>query len=99
MNTEIRTSKHAKTRMKERCGLGKKAAERMSILATERGCERVNTKGALRNWLDGKARESQKLYVYGDKAYIFSRDMILITVLQVPTPLTKNMKKMMCQPA
>lgn len=99
---EAVASNHAKQRIKERCGVSKKSADRVAALALERGVEKENTKGSLRKWLDNKYaadKNDGKIVVYGDKAYIFSNQNVLITCLQIPAALTKNIKKMMLQPA
>ena len=97
-----RASKHAKKRVKERCGVSKKTADRVAKLARERGVERENTKGPLRRWLDAKYLNSDAnstLVVWGDKAYVFSAQNVLVTCLQIPSVITKNMKRMIVQPA
>lgn len=97
-----RASKHAKQRVKERCGVNKKSADRVAKLAIERGVARENTKGQLRKWLDAKqenSSEGSRILVWGDKAYIFSCQNVMITCLQIPAVITKNMKKMIMQPA
>lgn len=90
----IQVSRHGKQRIKERCGVGKSTAQRMCTLATSRGVERKNTKGQLRKWLDEKCDGNKPVYTFGDKAYLFSYDNILITVLQIPCDITRNMSKM-----
>ena len=96
----IRVSNHAKQRLKERCGTKKSSAKRMASLAASRGVERSNTKGPLRRWLDAKyTSENGQVIAYGDKAYIFSDQMVLITVMQIPAPITKKMKNMIVSPA
>ena len=92
-------SRHARQRIKERCGVSKKSADRVSRLAVERGTEREQTKGMLRKWLDHKYTEGQKMFAYGDKAFFFSCDGVLITVIQIPSTITKNMSRMIVQPA
>lgn len=99
---EPRASKHAKKRVKERCGVSKSSADRVARLAKERGVRREHTKGPLRKWLDAKHSNSaadSSIIVWGDKAYIFSSQDVLVTCLQIPSVITKNMKKMVLQPA
>lgn len=102
MNTNIYISNHARQRIKERCGTGKKAsAERMCCLAIERGINAEETRGSLRHWLDEQQYEENRIiYIYGDKAYIYSKDdgdLVLVTVLQLPAEIAriaiKNKKK------
>lgn len=102
MSTEVIVSKHAKKRIKERCGVSKRAAERLAKMAANRGIDRESTKGSLRKWLDEKSLRSDigsRILVWGDKAYIFSDSNVMITCLQIPSEITRNMKKMIVQPA
>lgn len=97
---EVFASNHAKQRVKERCGISKKSADRLAGLALARGVEKEFTKGPLRKWLDSYyTSEDGKIVAYGDKAYIFSKEQVLITVLQIPAVITKNMSKMVVKPA
>lgn len=101
MSKDINVSKHAKKRIKERCGVGKSSADRMANLAIERGADRGRTKGPLRSWLDMKyaKQKNGQIYVYGDKAYVISEDNVLVTVLCIPNEFKKNLKKMIIQTA
>ena len=97
MEKTTKTTKHGKQRIKERCGTPKSSADRMCRLAAERGTRRMQTKGSLRRWLDDTASKyaGEKEYiVYGDKTYIFSKEMVLITVLQLPSEIARRRKKM-----
>lgn len=89
-------SNHAKTRMKERCGFNKKSCERMAEKAFNEGICHNQTKGPLNKWVTSlyfKNKKSNNIRLYGDKAYIFC-DETLVTVLQIPTNLMKNLNKM-----
>lgn len=100
-NNDPRASKHAKKRIKERCGISKSSADRVAELALERGTERKNTKGSLRKWLDVKYSNSEadsRIVVWGDKAYVYSSQNIVVTCLQIPAAITRKMKKMMVVP-
>lgn len=93
----VTTSRHAQKRIKQRCGVGKKSADRVAKLAASRGITRENTKGPLRKWLDVKQNNSgsgSQIVVWSDKAFVFSADYNLITCLQIPSAITRNMKKM-----
>ena len=95
MTTKVLTSKHAKNRIKERCGVGKGTADRISSMAYERGISTEHTKGALRKWLEGKnVTGKDQIKVWGDKAYIYSEKNVLITVLQLPAAITRNKSRM-----
>ena len=99
--TTVIVSKHAKKRIKERCGIRKSSADRVCRLATERGVERAGTKGPLRKWLDLKYSKQGEgsIYVWGDAAYLISKQNVVITVIPVPTEFRKNLKRMFVQPA
>ena len=88
-------TKHAQKRLKERCGLSKKAAERLANLAYERGMKHSETTGNLRKWVDNQYfynETANNIRLYGDKAFIFS-GYKLITVLQIPHNLAKYVKR------
>lgn len=94
MEKNLQVSRHAKQRIKERCGIGKSNAERYCRLAIERGTDMKNTKGPLRKWLDKRSRGREDIIIWGDKAFIVSKQNIVITCLQIPSELTRNMKSM-----
>lgn len=96
---DLYVSNHARQRIKERCGVSKKKAERICQMAVERGTERENTKGQLRKWLDHKHSKGQTIMVWGDKAYFISKEGVLITTIQIPSSITKNIKKYLVSPA
>lgn len=88
-------TKHAQKRLKERCGLSKKAAGRLANLAYERGMKHSETTGNLRKWVDSQYfynETANNIRLYGDKAFIFS-GYKLITVLQIPHNLVKYVKR------
>ena len=95
MEKGLIVSDHARQRIKERCGISKKSADRVCALATRRGVVRENTKGALRKWLDNNVRDNRDLLVYGDKAFVISAENVVVTVLQIPQCLTRNMSNML----
>lgn len=89
MNSIIYVSQHAKGRVRERCGVGKKAALRKAELAVARGKRYTETRGAVRKWAEEKLEGTENvIYFHGDDAFIFSPGMILITVLKMPAELT-----------
>lgn len=88
-------TKHAQKRLKERCGLNKKASERLAKLAYEHGIKHNETTGNLRKWVDSQYfynETANNIRLYGDKAFIFS-DYKLITVLQIPHNLVRYVKR------
>lgn len=93
-------TKHAKERLKQRCGFNKKASEKMVQKAYEEGITHSETKGNLNKWITGvffHTKKANNIRIYGDKAYLF-HDTTLITVLQVPPSIMKNMKNMIKRP-
>ena len=79
-------TKHARYRMKQRCGVGKRSAHRMAEKVYRLGVRHGETSGNLRKWVDAQYfynRSANQIRLYGDKAYIF-HDEKLITVIQIP---------------
>ena len=92
----MRISNHAKMRMKQRCGLNEKACLRMAKKAFEEGIQHSQTKGLLNKWVTSlyfKNENANNIRLYGDKAYRFCGE-VLVTVIQIPSDLTKDMKSM-----
>ena len=82
--------------MKNRCGFNKKSCERMAQKAFDNGITHSQTKGRLNKWVTSlyfRNKNANNIRLYGDKAYIFAGET-LVTVIQIPTDLTKNMKSM-----
>ena len=89
-------TKHAEKRLEQRSGLSKKSIQRMAEKAYEEGIAHKDTKGNLNKWVTSLYFNNQKannIRLYGDKAFIFTGST-LITVLQIPSSLTKDMKKL-----
>lgn len=92
----VDVSKHAKQRMKERCGYNSKCIERMAKKAFDEGITHKQTKGQLNKWVTKLFfynKHANNIRLYGDKAYIFC-DTVLVTVVQIPNNLMKDFKKM-----
>lgn len=89
-------SKHAEERLKTRCGFNKETSERMAQRAFEEGITHSKTKGRLNKWVTRlyfRNKNANNIRLYGDKAYIFCNE-ILVTVIQIPVSLMKDLKKM-----
>lgn len=89
-------SKHAEDRLKERCGFNRKTCERMAQKAYDDGITHAQTKGRLNKWITSlyfRNKNANNIRLYGDKAYIFC-DEVLVTVIQIPVDLMKNLKAM-----
>ena len=93
----MQISSHAYKRLRERSGLSQKAADRLAKRALERGYHRYQLHGRLRKWVDIQAYvdddPDKDCIIYGDKLFIFKeKRKVLITVLQIPANLTKDLK-------
>ena len=89
-------TKHAKQRMKQRCGLKGKSSDRMAKIAYEKGLRHHDLTGNLKKWVDGlylRNHSANQIRLYADKAYIFT-GVKLITVLQIPHNLVKEADKL-----
>ena len=89
-------TKHAETRMKERCGFNKHSSERMAKKAFEDGVTHAQTKGRLNRWITKlyfKNRSANNIRLYGDNAYIFC-ETTLVTVIPIPNELKRDLKSM-----
>lgn len=94
---KVIVSRHAQERLKERCGLNKKSIQRMAEKAYTYGISRVEMNGRLHKWATSIARSgvsnATNVKLYGDKLFLFDR-AILVTVIQVPSNILKDMDKM-----
>ena len=78
---------HAKKRIKERCGLPKKAMERNANKALNEGILHTECTGRLRKYVDYLFLSHGKggnIRLYGNHVYIFTKTENLITVLPLP---------------
>lgn len=88
-------TKHAQRRMKQRCGVGKSATQRMAKKVYDLGMTHSETTGNLKKWVDSLYfynRTANQIRLYGDKAYIFHNQK-LITVVQIPHSLVQYVKR------
>lgn len=84
-------TRHARKRMKERCGFNKKTCERMALKALNDGMTHAQTKGNLNKWVSGlyfSHSKANNIRIYGNFAYIFCGET-LVTVMLVPVNLRK----------
>ncbi|WP_373124748.1 hypothetical protein [Blautia producta] len=90
-------SRHARKRLKERSGLNKKAIQRMVDMAYTQGIRHSQMKGRLHKWVTSVTckgiSNATNIRAYGDKLYLFDRN-ILVTVIQIPPNLLKDIKNM-----
>jgi len=90
----ITVTKHGEKRIRERSGLNKSSVNRIVEKAYKDGLKMEETTGELHKWIiyvHLKNQGANEIRIYGDKAYIFS-DGYLITLLQVPNQLLKNIQ-------
>ena len=88
---------HAYKRIKERCGLPKKAVERNAMLALEKGLTHQESTGSLRRYFDYlflSHKRGANIRLYGNHVYIFTSEN-LVTVLPLPNAHKKTLKKVM----
>lgn len=93
-------SRHAETRMKERCGFNKHSSERMAEKAFQEGITHAQTKGKLNKWITKlyfHNRNANNIRLYGDYAYIFC-ETTLVTVIPIPNTLKRDLKSMIRRP-
>ena len=91
----VKSTVHARERLKERNGIPKSAIGRIIERAYTSGLKREDTKGQLRAYLDEQYRKNggfgDELRVYGDYLYVFHENK-LITVFTIPQKLRKFVK-------
>ncbi len=93
---KVNISNHAYDRGKERLGLSKKSIDRMAEKVLEKGIHGTDLKGSIYSWIQNKLDNHERtgdIYVYGDKAWVYSRKpncILLITVLNIPANMQKK---------
>lgn len=88
---------HAYTRFKERVGINKKAANRLTEKAYCNGIGLEETSGRLSQYVLGKTKAHERnnncIKIYGEMVYCFLLEpngIFLLTVLNVPSDLKKQ---------
>lgn len=91
-------TRHGSKRVKQRLNISKSSQERLINNVLERGYSHNLTKGQLRKWIDkvilSKKVKASKYIIYGDKLYMLNKDNQLITLIQVPQNIMRNINKM-----
>lgn len=85
---------HAKKRIRQRAGIGKKACYRMATNAVERGVNRTQLTGSVRRYLDKlyfSHEDCTDIIVYAGKVFVFVKT-ILVTVMNLPGRYIKHIK-------
>ena len=97
----MKVTDHAKSRIKERCGLPKKAIERNAKIAFEEGICHNDCTGRLRKYIDYlflSHGRGANIRIHGNYVYIFSHTR-LITVFLLPNvyknAVSKTIKRKM----
>ena len=86
---EVIVTNHAKQRTKDRLGVSKKIADKITNKALENGITHAQAKGNLKAYLDKvylTHKNANNLRVYNRKVYLF-RGAVLITVINLPNKL------------
>ena len=84
-------TKHGLRRMKERCGVPKRAAQRNAQNAFEKGLNYENATGKLKKFLDTKngTTELTDVRIWNGNVYVFYGEALL-TVYPLPKKYTKR---------
>jgi predicted HAD superfamily Cof-like phosphohydrolase len=85
---------HARKRMKERAGVGKKACQRLAENAVERGINRTQLTGSVRRFLDKlyfSHEDCSDIIVYAGKVFVFVKS-ILVTVMNLPSKYIRDVR-------
>ncbi len=103
IRAEVCITKHARSRMHTRCGLNRKAQDKIALKAFQNGLPLEEAKGYVKEYMvrvldHTEDKESAKLRLYGDKIFIFKamdNCNLLITVMQVPNEYIRiiNMRR------
>lgn len=91
----LRITEHGEERVRERCGIPKKAVRRLADKAFQFGLSHSETTGKLNKYITAlyfKNTNADNIKIYGDKVYIFSGNT-LITILNLPGSYKNVAKK------
>jgi len=93
----IEVTEHGKERMKQRCKIKSKSAERLAKIAFEKGLTHAETRGELNRYVNSLYlynRQANNVRLYGNETYIFCND-VLVTVLDTPRHFLPVVNKLM----
>ena len=93
---DIRVTKHAEKRMRERLGINKGSVGKAAQSAFDRGAKYEDTTGKLRHFLDEKiiCYGNKSIYrIYGEWLYVFSGDGFLVTIVPLYSDMIKCVKR------
>ena len=83
---EVVLTNHAEQRVKDRVGVSKKIADKVTQRALDNGIKHAETTGSLKRYMDKlylSHRNANNMRIYNRKVYIFDQD-VLITVINLP---------------
>lgn len=90
-------TRHAKRRIRERCGVSRKEVSKVRRRAWEHGITHKDANGELKDWMSGLFRSHHNatdMRIYGDACYLFTKNgNTLITVITVPATLMTEVNK------
>lgn len=87
---------HAKKRMKKRVGTSCKNYDKIAQKAIDDGIRHEETKGNLCKWLDKLFLShgvGANMRIYHQKVFIFTKEYVLVTVIDVPSNLLNAVNK------
>lgn len=105
-NSEVRISRHAYQRMKERNGWNHRTADRMAVKIYQKGIRAEDKKGYIGvlarkcdNYHKQRGERKSEYIIYGKQIYVFS-DKVMVTVLTEPkrSSLTPFRRKLFREP-
>lgn len=88
-------SQHGNIRIRNRCGVPKKAVKKIVDEAFNNGITHAETAGSLNRYITALYfydQSANNIRIYGNKVFIFS-GIILITVLNLPSKYKKTVDK------
>lgn len=92
---EVHISRHARKRMHERCGVGKKAGQKLAVRAIKEGIKIEDTVGVIRSYLSHifcNTEDSPEIRLLGETVFVFKKQpdgYLLITVMKLPSNYAK----------
>lgn len=84
----VKVTAHGRKRIKKRCGVNMRGADRLANIVFVKGLKRTDIEGRCRYYLDNLYYsyngQTDNIRVYGDKIYIFCGN-VLVTVFNLPS--------------
>lgn len=96
---EVVVSKHARKRIHERCGLGRKAGQKLADRAMKEGLRIEDTSGVIRSYLAHvfyNTEDHPEIRLLDNHVFVFQKcenTYLLITVMQMPIKYMKYQEK------